>query len=188
MAAKKKYYKVVEITTDGKMEACANSFKYTPQKWHNKSETDRGNPFFVFTTLEEANNYMRDYRQLWECEVVNPHTNDIVLGNITDYKNNAVFCDSVKLIQRINGDGKSYEFIPLKDGMVFRVKRTKTLLMYSKGRNKLVYAGGKYHGEVYDEDVSCNDVTMLCTDHYLVYLPGTKVKTTVQIIHPKKAK
>ena len=171
-----KYYKVV---CDNNMSH-RYSFEYTVGKWHHKNETMYGTSFFVFTTLEAAEDFRDEYMYgglIYECEIKGKSLTDPELGHITRFKDNAVFAESVRLIPQPS----------IKSGMVFRVKRTKKyvqLMEYDEEQLTLIYIGGKTHGKYYDEETYGLDEYMIeFQQNYpeLVYCPNAKVQINIEV-------
>ena len=169
-----KYYKVVSCDN----MSHRNSFQYEIGKWHHRNETAFCTSFFVFTTLEAAEDFRDEFMNggsIYECEIKGRSLTDPQLGHITEFKDNAVFATSVKLIPQ-----------PLiESGMVFRVKRTKKyvqLMEYDEEQLTLIYIGGKTHGKYYDDETYSLDKTMYeFQQDYpeLVYCPNAKVEINI---------
>lgn len=163
---------------NGKLCSLKHGFVYTPKKWHHRHQTENKTSFFVFTTLDEAESFRDGYMpkgEIWECKVIDPSEKDNVLGRISNFKSNAAFCTSVMLTKCIN-KGK----IPLQDGMIFRIKRTKKYVQYDDWQSSFNIIGGPKHGEQYrytNEDT----VEDAATRYDLVYCPNAKVKIIAQI-------
>lgn len=172
----KKYYKVV----DKDLKSFNGRFQYVLNEWSHKSETHRGNPFFVFTDFTEAklfrDNLMNKTGVIYECQVVNPYYDDDELGNISVYKNHSVFADKVKLTKVTNENRTE-----LKAGMIFKVKRTKQYLLVHGEDNQLIYISGSRLGEIYqnsayfiEELLNADDSLMYCKDAKISVVNSSK--------------
>jgi len=189
----KKYYKVVYKNKYNVLRAYNRSFEYKPKTWHDKSETVNKTAFFVFTTLKAAEEFDsgEETKEIWECQIVNPHEYESILKRyILSYKTDAVFCDKVKLTNRIP-KSTAFPQIELENGMIFRIKGKKQYLQYltdvpteSIG---LHYLGGKSHGLLYHsipDWENVGDILYGYCNGDLVYCPGYKARVTVDIIKP----
>lgn len=172
------YYKVVS----SKSQCSSEVFQYKVGKWHDCKETENKTPFFVFTNFDAATTFLHAHVNqgyVYKCEIQGEKTFDKNLGRINDYKDNAVFADKVKLVQRICTD----ERIHLAVGMVFRIKNTKRYVQVNDNMD-LVHLGGKNHGNYYNVAYH-NDFTVdLEQRHKLTYCPKAKVTVTVTV--PKR--
>lgn len=170
----KKYYKVVYPGKDGVLTSHKYDFKYKPNVWHKKSETATGNSFFVFTTVEEAKTFNRQFGcckgEIWECKVRNPRTYDKELGYIHGYKQNAVFASSVMLT-------KKYVETPLVSGMIFRMTGTKDYYVFDKDECELKSVASSDFLVSYIS-TGYTTVEELVDDCNLVYCPNAKLKLT----------
>lgn len=183
------YYKAVYNSYEG-LKSHRNNFIYTPKKWHHKKETAYGNSFFVFTTLAETQSFINSFGnsnyEIWECKVKNPHKYDDELGYIDNYKNNAVFADSVMLTKRYVEHEQTY----LEDGMVFRIKGKSQYLQYDAEDQILKHLSSNKYLEEYDYGVVYSDTVEELEDECdVVYCPKAKVKLTVTVTNtPTKKK
>lgn len=178
----KKYFKIVCKDENGTLASYTDCFVYKPKTWHDKSETSRGTPFFVFTTRQAAEKFEPQVveHELWECEIDKPFEESVELGHISKFKPNAVFCNKVKLTKCLR-PAIGYE--ELYDGAIFRIKGTKQYLQYNSYDSVLEYLGGKKHGEVFDSCVEDN-IKMMEAGRYaktLIHCPDAKLKVTVEV-------
>ena len=175
--ANQKYYKVVS-NINGKLLSLKHGFLYTPKKWHHRHETEKKTSFFVFTTFDAAENFRDGYMsrgEIWECKVIDPSEKDNVLGSISNFKSNAVFCTSVMLTKCVDKAK-----LQLQEGMIFRIKRTKKYVQYNGWQSSFNILGGPKHGEQYQ--YTNEDTVEGATSRYnLVYCPTAKVKIIAQI-------
>ena len=178
----KKYFKIVMKDENGTLTSYTDSFVYKPKTWHDKSETSRGTPFFVFTTRQAAEKFESQVaeHELWECEIDKPFEESVELGHISKFKPNAVFCNKVKLTKCLR---PAVGYVGLYDGAIFRIKGTKQYLQYNSYDSVLNYLGGKKHGEVFD---SCfeDNIKMMEVGRYartLIHCPDAKLKVTVEV-------